>query len=602
MRVFCFVLLLALGVPGDARSSLQDPAPATAPAQEVVREHDVAVPMRDGVVLRAEVWRPRGTGPFPVLVYRTPYGKDDAVASYTIFGRAVGRGYAIVAQDVRGRYASGGEFSPYRNEGRDGFDTIEWAAAQPWSNGAVGTFGLSYPGAVQWLAAVENPPHLKAMVPAMTYSSPRRFFYFGGVFDSSWPPWIWLNIAPDVRVKKNLPGPKTYKEAVATWKTIRSRVLGTLPLSAVNDLRDVAPWYFEWLEHPAADPWWDWAELQGKYGRTQAAVLNLSGWNDDAYGPDGATTNFAGLVAARQGRGEPARTRLLIGPWQHGSEETGMSRVGDRDFGSAAPIDYDEVVLGWMDHYVRGIENGVDRDAPVRVFVMGDNRWRDAAAWPLPEARTTAFYFAGGERAGGAGALTPLAPTRDNASSAFASNPARPVTDPHNAAAGAHDYRALTGRTDLLTFETPPLADDLEVVGPITAEVYVSSDAPDLDLWVRVYDVAPDGTAWNLMSPGTDVVRASYRSGTTRRELLRRGRVYQLRLPGLVTANTFRKGHRIRAQISGAFFPHLSRNLQTGKLEAVSADTRAATITVHHDRRYASRLLLPVVPRPPAPE
>jgi putative CocE/NonD family hydrolase len=584
-------LLLALVCATTAGAPAQDGAAGAAP-RDFVREQDVAVPMRDGVVLRADVWRPRGPGPFPALVYRTPYGKRDALDGYGIFARAVERGYAVVAQDVRGRYASEGEFYPYRNEGRDGYDTIEWAARQPWSSGAVGTFGLSYPGAVQWLAAVENPPHLKAMVPAMTYATPQRFFYFGGAFDSSWVWWTWLNIAPDVRARKGITGPKTDEEARASWEAAKARVLATLPLSAVDELRGVAPWYYDWLGRPANDPWWDWADLRGKYGSTKAAVLNLSGWHDDAYGPDGATKNFAGLVAAR--RGGPANTRLLIGPWQHGAEETETGVAGDRDFGPGAAIDYDEVVLRWMDRYVRGIDNGVDRERPVWIFVLGDNRWREADAWPIPGARATSLYLAGGGRR--EGRLLGTAPSGE-AASTFASDPSRPVSDPHAAAAGAHDYRALVGRDGVLTFDSEPLAEDMEVIGPITAEIYVSSDAPDLDLWVRLYDVGPDGTAWNLMSPGADVLRASYREGTARRDLLRPGRVYLLRLPDMLTANTFKRGHRVRVQISGAFFPHISRNLQTGELETVSGVTRAAKITVHHGGRHASRIVLPVMPR-----
>ncbi|HET7750418.1 MAG TPA: CocE/NonD family hydrolase, partial [Terriglobales bacterium] len=187
-----------------------------APADYVLQK-DVAVPMRDGVVLRADILLPRVKGRFPTLVYRTPYNKEEALNGYTTFQHAVERGYAVVVQDVRGRYASGGDFAAYQNEGRDGYDTIEWAAHQPWSNGNIGSFGLSYPGAVQWLAAVESPPHLKAMVPAMTFSTPRNFFYSSGVFDMSWIAWTWENIAPDLRVKKNLPGPRTYQEAEAAW-------------------------------------------------------------------------------------------------------------------------------------------------------------------------------------------------------------------------------------------------------------------------------------------------------------------------------------------------------------------------------------------------
>jgi putative CocE/NonD family hydrolase len=269
-------------------------------------ENNVAVPMRDGVVLRADILRPAAIGRrFPVLVYRTPYGKDAAQREYTTFQHAVERGYAVVIVDVRGRYRSDGEFRPYENEGRDGYDTIEWAAAQPWSNGAVGTFGLSYPGAVQWLAAVENPPHLKAMVPAMTFSTPQNFFFAGGTWDMSWMEWIWDNIAWDIRVKKNLPGPRTYEESLTDWKVEGPKMQSALPLTNVPELQQVAPFYFDWLHHPAEDPWWEWSELRNKYSRTHAAVLNLSAWYDDNYGPEGATTNYAGLLKARSSDQDP---------------------------------------------------------------------------------------------------------------------------------------------------------------------------------------------------------------------------------------------------------------------------------------------------------
>src|SRR5260370_3195422 len=270
-------------------------------SQHFTVENDVAVPMRDVIVLRADVLRPAGAGRFPVLVYRTPYGKDAAQQEYATFRHAVERGYAVVIVDVRGRYHSDGDFRPYEDEGRDGYDTIEWAAGQPWANRAVGTFGLSYPGAVQWLAAVENPPHLKAMVPAMTFSTPQNFFFAGGTWDMSWMEWIWDNIAWDIRVKKNLPGPRTYEESLAAWKVEGPKMQSALPLTNVPQLQQVAPFYFDWLHHPADDPWCDWSELRNKYGRTHAAVLNLTAWYDDNYGPEGAPTNYAGLFKSRGG-------------------------------------------------------------------------------------------------------------------------------------------------------------------------------------------------------------------------------------------------------------------------------------------------------------
>jgi len=220
-------------------------------------------------------------------------------------------------------------------------------------------------------------------LPAMTFSTPRNFFYSGGVFDGSWLDWTWFNIAPDLRRKKNLDGPRTHDEAAAAWKTEHERMQAFLPLSDLPDLKQAAPFYYEWMKHPAADPWWDFAELRGKYGQTHAAVLNISGWYDEAYGPDGATTNFNGLLAARRREKDP-RTRTIVGPWTHGGQEE--HRSGAREFGQAAAIDYDELILRWMDHYVRGMDNGVGSEKPVRIFVMGTNVWRDEEAWPLQRA------------------------------------------------------------------------------------------------------------------------------------------------------------------------------------------------------------------------
>ncbi len=565
---------------------------------DFVVDKDVAVPMRDGAALRADIMRPRRGSRFPTLVYRTPYNKEEALKNSTTFRHAVERGYAVVVQDVRGRYASGGEFAAYENEGRDGYDTIEWAARQPWSSGDVGTFGLSYPGAVQWLAAIETPPHLKAMVPAMTFSTTRQFFYSSGVFDMSWIEWIWNNMAPDVRVKKNLPGPRTYADAVADWKRNREKMLDVLPLDSLPELRQIAPYYYEWLHHPPEDPWWNWAELHDKYDRVHAAVLNLSGWYDEDYGPEGATTNFLGLVASRKGDAD-RRTHLVIGPWVHGAEETGITHSGDREFGPAARIDYDDTVLRWMDHYLRGIDNGVEREAPVRLFVMGDNRWREGRIWPPQGVQPTAFYIGGSHRNDqpkNRGVLTRSAPQEER-STVFTADPAHPVTDPYAGVLGAHDFRELAKRSDVLVFDTEPLAHDLEVTGPITAEVYVSCDCRDFDLWVRLLDVLPDGTAYNLMSPGSDVLRASHRNAQHSREMLNPGQIYKLTLPNMRLSNVFKAGHRIRAQISASFFPDFSRNLQSGKLETTSAEMRKANIHIHHGRGHASRLVLPVMPR-----
>jgi uncharacterized protein len=584
---FNSLLLLLCGV------SLLAPAQqAPSPVADFMMEKDVAVPMRDGVILRADVLRPRPTGAFPVLVYRTPYGKEPALREYSTFRHAVEDGYAVVVQDVRGRYASDGEFRPYENEGRDGFDTIEWAARQPWSNGEIGTFGLSYPGAVQWLAAVENPPHLKAMVPAMTFSSAQNFFYAGGLWDMSWIEWIWDNIAPDVRTKMNLPGPKTPDEAIAAWSEAGPKMFNTLPLNRLQELHGIAPYYYDWLTHPYDDPWWNWCDLRNKYGRVHAAVLNFSGWYDDNYGPEGATTNFAGLLRARAGTSDP-QTHLLIGPWVHGVASTAKTKSGEREFGPTAAVDYDEIVLRWMDHYLRGAANGVESEKPVRYFVMGDDHWHDVDVWP-PASTATSYYLVSSKPGESQGGLSSKPPTQKKSLGTFVSDPADPVVNPYSVS-GAHDYRRLADRQDLLTFDSAPLAHDTEVTGPIQAQIYLACDCRDTDLWVRLLDVAPDGTAFNLMSPGLDVLRASYRNQKKGRQLLAPHRVYELHLDNLITSNVFQKGHRIRVQISATFFPNFSRNLQSGELENSFAKMQKANISIYTDRRRPSRIILPVV-------
>ena len=257
----------------------------------------------------------------------------------------------------------------------------------------------------------------------MTFSTPQNFFYAGGTWDMSWIDWIWDNIAPDTRVEKNLPGPRTYREALAAWKSEGASMLNTLPLLDLKPLREVAPYYFDWLRHPPEDSWWNWSELRDKYARTSAAVLNLSAWYDDNYGPEGATTNYLGLVTARAG-GNDARTHLLLGPRVHGVDSTAKTRSGEREFGPAAAIDYDDVVLRWMDHYVKGADNGVTREKPVRYFVMGRNEWRDADQW-LPAATEMRMFLAAPRRLQN----TPA----ENASSLseFVSDPSHPVTNPY---------------------------------------------------------------------------------------------------------------------------------------------------------------------------
>jgi len=553
-------------------------------------ERDVEVLMRDGVTLRADIYRPDTDARLPVLVYRTPYDKTLAAIEHATHLRAVERGYVVVLQDVRGRYASDGIFEPYRNEGPDGYDTIEWAAVQDWSNGDVGTFGLSYPGAVQWLAAVESPPHLKAMVPAMTYAAPGKFFYTNGIFDLSWLPWIYFNIAPDARMRLGLDGATREDEVARLWERDRDMILGYLPLLELPLLREEAPFYFEWLRHPPDDEWWSWADIRGRYDRTDAAVLNISGWYDDPYGPTGAITNYTGLVSARNAT--ERRTQLILGPWKHGVAETEARQLGELDFGPDAGIDYDATLLRFFDQYLKGKHNGLRREPPVRYWVMGENAWHSADRFPPADVRTETLCL---RSAGDVGHLGGCEEESQQASVSFRSDPDNPVLDPYDTFE-PHDYRALAERSDVLVFDTADLTEAVTVAGHITAKLFVSCDCRDFDLWVRLLDIYPDGRAISLMSPGGDAQRVSYRDQTAGRQLLEPGEIYRVSMDGLITANRFDVGHRIRVQVSAAFSPYVARNLQTGESETTSSESVAATITIHLDDEHRSTLELPVLP------
>jgi putative CocE/NonD family hydrolase len=422
--------------------------------------------MRDGVVLRADILRPDAPGRFPAILIRTPYGKEDEWRdSFAI--RAAREGYVVVAQDVRGRYASDGIFRPYHQEGKDGYDTVEWVASLPYVNGKVGMAGLSYPGAVQWLAAMEKPPHLVTITPLMCFSNARHFFFNGGAWDLSWISWFYLNVAPDVRARSGLPGPRTAVEADALWEKHREEWLRFLPLSELPALRDTAPSYYDWLAHPEYGPYWDFADVEARYDEMEIPALNLSGWHDEGYGPAGAIENFRGT--RKNG------SRLVIGPWRHGTPRLDRIREGELDFGVNAGLDHDALLLRWFDFYLRGEESGFDHEKPVSLFVMGENRWREEDDWPLARRVETPYYL----RSGGRLSLEP--PTAKEPPDTYTYHPLDPVVDLHEGRQGPYDQSPLEKRKDVLVYETEPLSKDVEVTGHIEAELFVSSSAKDTD-------------------------------------------------------------------------------------------------------------------------
>jgi uncharacterized protein len=547
---------------------------------------------RDGVSLAADLYKPAGAATrTPALLIRTPYSKagyrDEAIVR-----EAVVRGYAVIVQDVRGRYASQGVFDPYRQERRDGYDAIEWVAEQPWSNGQVAMAGLSYPGGVQWLAAVEAPPHLVCIFPAMCFSSARQFFYFGGAFDMSWIPWVANNIAPDARRRGRLGGATSSRDARAEWKAGGARALRHVPLNSLPLFREAAPFYFEWLDHPDDGDYWEFADIEASHSRVRVPAFNFSGWHDEGYGPVGAVRNHTGVREKAATAVARNRSRLLIGPWTHGDPDPSTTKVGDRDFGTAAGLDYTRLVLDWCDWHVKGEDRGIASAAPVRLFVMGENRWREERTWPIPGTEWRQLFLRS------AGRLSWDPPATSDAPASFTYDPNNPVVDPHyEAGLGAHDQRGIEERRDVLVFTSDPLPEPLEVTGHLDFRLWIASTAPDTDFYARLLDVAPDGTAWNLMSPTLEVLRARYRDSEREPTLLVPGRAYELRLAGGVTSNVFGRGHRIRVQITSSFFPHLDRNPNTGRPVAAEERLVPATQSIFLDSARPSRVILPVVPR-----
>jgi hypothetical protein len=578
------------------------PAERTPEFPNIIVEYNVPVPMRDGVILRADVYRPAAEGRFPTLVMRTPYAKDDLLreSSEPTITRAPRDGYAVVVQDVRGRYHSEGEFRPYQQEGRDGHDTIEWAAAQPWSNGRVGTFGLSYPGAVQWLAAMEAPPHLVSIFPAMTFASGRHFFYYGGAFNHDWMRWILQYIAPDMRARANLSGARSEADAGKEWEAHKWEWERYVPLRDFPALKQVAPWYYEWLEHPDDGPYWEFADVVKAHPRIRVPAFNFSSWYDSNYGPLGAIANFTGM---RQNAATPeARSgqRLILGPWDHGDPSESETRVGELDFGASATLDYYGLILKWHDRWLKGIRNGIDEGPPVRLFVMGENVWRDENEWPLARTRYVPYYLRSGGAANSAtgdGRLGEEPPAAEEPADRYPYDPAAPVVIQNFEKLGPFDRFDLEARRDVLVYSTEPLAQDVEVTGPITVNLWVTSSVSDTDFGVLLCDVHPDGKSYNLTPLEAGFLRARYRKSESAPEPLAPGEPTELVISSMVTSNLFRKGHRIRLHVTSSRFPVFDVNPNTGEPFGASRRGVLARQAVLHDAAHPSRLTLPIIPR-----
>jgi uncharacterized protein len=562
----------------------------------VTMDDDVAVPMRDGVRLATTIWRPASTGVHPVLLVRTPYGKDDM----GLYGNTkapdvlalLRAGYAVAAQDVRGTSRSPGELVPHAAEADDGVDTIAWLAAQPWCDGRIGTWGGSYQGMAQWHAAAAAPPALRAIAPAMASADPYRAPWYspGGALSlDTFLTWASRAALNALRRTSPADGEKV--------RQLMSTRVDRLPVADHPLLRELLPWAGDVLDHPSRDEWWQEVTPAGHYGDITAPALNIGGW----YDPFLTGTIDSYVRMRRHGGSAEARDgqRLLIGPWGH-ADGADLGEFPDRSFGLAGNVkaaDLTEAHLRFFDRWVRGRKDALKDTAPVRIFVMGIDDWRDEPDWPLPGTRYVDYFLSSGGQAGTSstdGALVTTVPNNDSRDT-FPYDPLDPVPTlggPVIAGpggwAGPVDQRAVRDRHDVLCFTTPVLNAPLEVTGHVRLVLHVSSSAADTDFTGKLVDVHPDGRAI-LLCEG--IQRARHRS--------------QLRAPGelvvdmCATSNVFLPGHRIGLEVASSNFPRYDRNTGTGRAVACDgeADAVVALNTVHHGPSRPSRLVLPVVDR-----
>jgi uncharacterized protein len=552
---------------------------------EIRLESDVQVPMRDGVRLATDIWIPRAQ-PAPVLLVRLPYGKSalPGILSHALIPNVlelVGHGYAVAWQDCRGTFASGGEFSPIVNEADDGLDTIAWLRDQRWCDGNVGTYGGSYLGFTQWTASTRSPEGLRAQAPSITspdfYAAP--WYSEGGAL--SW-------------------------HTLRSWSALVSDPAAHLAVPPADQplLAKEAPWLADYIAHPARDEYWQGVNADGRLDGVTVPTLHVGGWFDIFVNQTARTftrmKTEGGSFDARQNQ------RLVIGPWDHLSQ-TGVYH--DRQFGLAA----DATAFGitrahvqFFDRWVRGQRAALEGTAPVQIFVMGIDQWRNEPDWPIPGTSYTDYFLDGAGQANtseGDGTLR-TSPPEAEARDSYLYDPARPVPTAGGRvmapaalnAVGPVDQRAVEERPDVLCYTTAALDEPVEVTGHLSLVLHVSSSAVDTDFTAKLVDVHPDGRALYL----TDgILRARYRESLNRPQPLTQGERYEITVDLGVTANVFLPGHRIRLEVSSSNFPRFDRNTNTGGYIAgeSAADAVPATNEVRHGPACPSRLVLPVIRR-----
>ena len=568
----------------------------------VIVERDVWIPMRDGVAMQADVWRPAAEGRYPALLQRTPYNRADSFAVVLNAGieplRAVAEGFVVVISDTRGRFGSQGRFDPFRTEAADGYDTVQWLAGQPYCNGSVGMYGASYFAATQLLAATAGPPALKAIAPQVTASDFHdTWVYSGGALQLGFTLYWVLGLAAAELVRRQGEGEALEAEAAELggligdpWRAFRSR-----PLSGIAALRTLLPAWNEWLAHPGRDAFWRAISVADRHPALNLPALHIGGWFDVFL--RGTLANFEGM--SRTG----TQQRLIIGPWAHAVSYDALGEVDYGPAAAAAALDMTRVHLDWFAAHLTGAP--APRDAPaVSVFVMGDNVWRSEASWPPARARIERFYLRGSSD--GAGRLGTEPPAEDGRFSAFAYDPHDPVPTVGGATflpglyvgqhAGQRDQRAVERRPDVLTFTGDPLAGAVELCGPVAVVLHACTDAADTDWTAKLVDVHPDGRALNICD---GIVRARYRHADAPERLIPAGQVAEFRIDLGATGIVLPAGHALRVEISSSNFPRFDAhpNVAGPVAEATAADAVVAHQQVWHDPTRPSHLEVHTVPR-----
>jgi len=581
--------------------------------QEITIQKNVPAEMRDGTTLRADIYRPGGEaadGPYPVLLTRQPYGKELPIATdYMDAVKAAGRGYIVAIQDVRGRFDSEGEWNPSVYEFEDGYDSVEWAASLPGSNGDVGMYGASYFGMTQWQAAVMQPPSLKSMAPGITWGNYLNGAQFrGGVRELGLRFYWWMaTLSPNAFFRKYSKDPETLRELLPALVNAIDHIPGeyeTLPLKDLPDPGGVMPNMFEALDLEIDAKVWSYLNIDGRYESVEAPTFHIGCWYDVFLGETLRQYEAMKQVAARRGTMPP---RLLIGPWIHGT--TFPSVVGDLDFGLAASGyflnykgDVTDYHLHWFDATLKGREEALDNHPPVEVFVMGENRWRGYEEWPVPGSREEKWYLRSN------GILSREEPDEaDSTPDEYAYDPRDPVPTlggallmPQVYRAGARDQRPNEERPDVLVYTSEELTEDYTVIGNVYATLFAASSAPDTDFVARLVDVYPDGQAIGV----TDgIIRASARKSYPAPGVIEPkgpssiipGEVYEYAIDLWATGISFGVGHRIRVEVTSSCFPRWDRNLNTGEDTRDSARSEVAHQRIFHDPERPSNITLTVV-------